>query len=199
MPSSSDVQRFLLHPKPKSWINALDDHPALQDKVNKSKDKENIPDAVIKERIPVLEASPVPDPAITETNEEEITIEDHDDIREHTETVYDKSELVTAIDNWMAKIINPDTIPWSGDEQGGNSLLRNDADKIDPFHNFDWSSVRSHKGRLMKLVSGACNRQGRLHGKVDIVFSSGEELSGTFYQGKRNGKCSIKCPEKRIR
>ena len=74
------------------------------------------------------------------------------------------------------------------------------AEKIDPFDNFDWNSGRSHKGRIMKIFAGnGYSRQGRLNGKIEIEFSSGEELSGVFYQGKRHGKCTIKSPEKGIR
>ena len=36
---NSDVQRFLDHPKPKSWLNALSDHPALTPKVQDEETK----------------------------------------------------------------------------------------------------------------------------------------------------------------
>ena len=34
--------------------------------------------------------------------------------------------------------------------------------------------------------------QGRLHGKVELSFSSGEEVEGTFYQGRREGVCRVR-------
>ena len=120
--SSSDVQRFLHHPKPKCWLNALENHPALQENVTKVKEIEDIPVVVAKNNILEEETTVFPEP--TENIEEEVTIEDHDDICDYAETIYDKSELVTAIDQWITKISNPDIIPWSEDELGGNTLLR---------------------------------------------------------------------------
>ena len=44
------------------------------------------------------------------------------------------------------------------------------AEKIDPFDNFDWNSGRSHKGRIMKIFAGnGYSRQCRLNGKIGLV------------------------------
>ena len=51
----------------------------------------------------------------------------------------------------------------------------------------------------MRLVSGGCSRQGRLHGRVELAFSSGEELRGVFSQGRRSGQCVVTSREKGIR
>ena len=51
----------------------------------------------------------------------------------------------------------------------------------------------------MRLVSGGCSRQGRLHGRVGLAFSSGEELRGVFSQGRRSGQCVVTSREKGIR
>ena len=61
------------------------------------------------------------------------------------------------------------------------------SDRLDPFYQFDWSHCWTHRGRAMTVLSGARNSQGRLHGKVSLLFSSGEEVEGTFVQGRREG------------
>ena len=51
----------------------------------------------------------------------------------------------------------------------------------------------------MRLVSGSCSRLGRLHGRVELEFSSGEELRGVFSQGRRSGPCVLSSKEKGLR
>ena len=43
----------------------------------------------------------------------------------------------------------------------------------------------------MRLVTGSCSRLGRLHGRVELEFSSGEEL--------RSGPCVLSSKEKGLR
>ena len=38
-----------------------------------------------------------------------------------------------------------------------------------------------------------------LHCQVELVLSSGEELSGVFCHGRRSGRCTVRSPAKGIR
>ena len=91
--NSEDVQRFLDHPKPKSWINALSDHPALASQRLPDKDvllniykRENK-----SEKLSQLTTEQKPEPLNDELNvevetDEEVTIEK--DTEETNETIF---------------------------------------------------------------------------------------------------------------
>ena len=201
---NSDVQRFLDHPKPKSWLTALADHPALT--ANKEDEETKIslckaPTKDIHEQTisNVVKELPIEVKAIVLPKKHEDIAEENEKVPDYYETVYEKHEVVNAIEQWIEKIFDHSQYPWEEHEYKENALLLDSAERLDPFHNFDWNSGRSHTGRLIKLLSGRYNNQGRLHGRVDLVFSSGEEISGVFYQGRRQGKCTIKSVNKGIR
>ena len=162
--NSEDVQRFLEHPKPKSWINALSDHPALS--VTSSKPCEHIllNDEIKHEETPKVEykllenvefETPLPEKeqhnADAEEDENDEYIDtDFEETLYGYETVYEKDELVGAIDEWMSRISDTLRVPWSDmDAMDSFPVLRSSI-KLDPFHQFDWSQGgRSHTGRLV--------------------------------------------------
>ena len=85
-----------------------------------------------------------------EENDDDIDDTDYEEIWEY-ETVYEKEELVGAIDEWMTKISDISKVPWTEkDAMDSFPVLRNSI-KLDPFHQFDWSQGgRSHTGRLVR-------------------------------------------------
>ena len=195
---SEHARLYLSQPKPKSWLTALTEHPALQSSSKKLPEvsKDDPPKETIKKfepRSPSVEL--IPAPPLEDSIVEQIDEEEDEDV----EIFYEKNEIVDVMDKWIKTISNPDQNPWSEKDQRSSGLTLKTNDNLDPFHNFDWNRSTSHKGRLMKLVLGSYNRQARLHGKVELVFSSGEEMSGTFYQGRRQGRCVVKSEGKGIR
>ena len=66
------------------------------------------------------------------------------------ETVYEKDELVGAIDEWMSRISDTSRVPWSDKDAMDSFPVLRSSIKLDPFHQFDWSQGgRSHTGRLV--------------------------------------------------
>ena len=66
------------------------------------------------------------------------------------ETVYEKDELVGAIDEWMLRISDTSRVPWSDKDAMDSFPVLRSSIKLDPFHQFDWSQGgRSHTGRLV--------------------------------------------------
>ena len=108
--------------------------------------------------------------------------------------MYERDEVVGVMDWWLGRVQEVSCVPWAAGEWEGSSLLLDTASRLDPLHNFDWENCRTHCGRVFRLRSGGRNSQGRLHGKVEVVFSSGEEVSGTFRQGRRHGHCQVTSP-----
>ena len=156
---SEHAQRYLDHPKPKSWLTALEDHPALstsnvQPPIRKTiphETVETIKVEFIKEKVPP-DANEVDQSSNPDDEEEE---------ENNFEKVYEKHEIISVIDKWIKAISNPDISPWSeGDLRNKSSLVLKPSEYLDPFHSFDWNRASSHKGRLMKLVFGSYNSQG---------------------------------------
>ena len=128
---------------------------------------------------------------VEEAEEKEVVEGVEEEVEEEMEVVevYERAEVLAAISSWLSLVSERSRAPWSegeGEERTG-PVLEQTAVRLDPFHQFDWTDCRTHRGRAMTVVSGARNRLGRLHGKMRLVFSSGEEVEGTFYQGRREG------------
>ena len=72
-----------------------------------------------------------------------------------------------------------------------HTLLRSGSkiDRVDPFYGFDWN--KSQTVRLFK-VKGGRDRTDKIHGKAEITFQNGDEVSGSYIHGQRNGYCVIK-------
>ena len=166
--NSEDVQRFLDHPKPKSWINALSDHPALASQ--RLPDKDVLLDIYKREnkseKLSQLTTEQKPEPLNDELNvettleetyevetDEEVTIEKDTEETNETweyETVYEKEELVGAIGQWLSKISDSSRAPWDDKDATDSFPVLRSSIKLDPFHQFDWSQTgRSHTGRLV--------------------------------------------------
>ena len=159
---SEDVQRFLEHPKPKSWINALSDHPALSVTSSRPCAHVHLNDEIKSEETPKVEnkveyeefETTLPEKeqynAEAEEDKKEYIDTDFEETLYGYETVYEKDELVGAIDEWMSRISDTLRVPWSDmDAMDSFPVLRSSI-KLDPFHQFDWSQGgRSHTGRLV--------------------------------------------------
>ena len=127
-----------------------------------------------------------------EVEEEEV----EDEVQEmEVVEVYDRAEVLDAISSWLLLVSDQSRAPWpEGEGEEMSAVLTHQSDRLDPFHSFQWSSSRTHRGRAMTVVGGSRNSQGRLHGKVLLAFSSGEEVEGTFYQGRREGWGRVRSP-----
>ena len=158
--NSEDVQRFLEHPKPKSWINALSDHPALSVPSSRPCAHVLLNDEIKSEEILKVENKleniqlETPLPEKEQNNAEEYENDEYIDTDfEETygyETVYEKDELVGAIDEWMSRISDTSRVPWSDKDAMDSFPVLRSSIKLDPFHQFDWSQGgRSHTGRLV--------------------------------------------------
>ena len=109
--------------------------------------------------------------------------------------VVEKSEFLHTYKSWIQKVEDFKTLPWKEYEASDHFFVWNKSDRVDPFHMFDWSKF--HPGRLFK-VSGKRDSKGRIHGKVEITFQNGEEVTGSFLHGQRNGVCFIRSRNKGI-
>ena len=159
--NSEDVQRFLEHPKPKSWINALSDHPALSISSSRFSSHVHLNDANKCEQIIKTEndeqvtrhlVKPLPEieqPSVDDQENDEIIDADFEETWEY-ETVYEKEELVGAIDEWTLRISDASRVPWTDQDAMDSSPVLRSSLKLDPFHQFDWGQGgRSHTGRLV--------------------------------------------------
>ena len=61
------------------------------------------------------------------------------------ETVYEKDELVGAIDEWISRISDTSRVPWSDKDAMDSFPVLRSSIKLDPFH----QGGRSHTGRLV--------------------------------------------------
>ena len=191
--------------KPRNWLTALHDHPALLEKRKVDSNGavtipqphphrlplENISNEIV-ETVncqPVIEG-PKEQTEVAEENPEE----ESEDFGEEIVEVYERDEVVSCLCWWLGLVRERSSVLWADWECGGSDLLLDTAQRLDPLHYFDWANTATHSGRVMRLLSGSRNSQGRLHGKVEVVFSSGETLSGTFYQGRREGECRVSSP-----
>ena len=158
--NSEDVQRFLEHPKPKSWINALSDHPALLIPSSRPCAHVLLNDEIKSEEILKVEnklenvqlETPLPEKEQDNAEEDENDEYIDTDFEETYgyETVYEKDELVGAIDEWMSRISDTSRVPWSDKDAMDSFPVLRSSIKLDPFHQFDWSQGgRSHTGRLV--------------------------------------------------
>ena len=131
------------------------DHPALQsrpceDVLLKDSSKETLKDEVIKLTVDFDQPLSGKEPSNVEEEENDDDIDTDLEETWEYETVYEKEELVGAIDEWMTKISDISKVPWTDrDVMDSFPVLRNSI-KLDPFHQFDWSQGgRSHTGRLV--------------------------------------------------
>ena len=98
-----------------------------------------------KKPLPDIEQPNVED----QENDEIIDAADFEETWEY-ETVYEKEELVGAIDEWISRISDSARVPWSDQEATDSFPVLRSSLKLDPFHQFDWSQGgRSHTGRLV--------------------------------------------------
>ena len=222
-PSTSSTSRrydsghlliFLNQPKPRrNWLTALEDHPALRERrklptnyaVRDPEPQlhylplENI-SRKTDETVHTVQASDRdPDPELPEPEplkEPEVIVEaeDEPDVGEEEVEVYERDEVVSCLSWWLDLVRGSSSLLWDDWESEGSDLLLDTAQRVDPLHYFDWNNSRTHRGRVMRILSGGRNSQGRLHGKVEVVFSSGESLSGRFYEGRREGECVVSSP-----
>ena len=121
---------------------------------------------------------------------EEQETEDH-----KTEDAIEKYELANVFKEWLSGAQNDQKLPWTETDAEDSFFVWSRSDRVDPFHGFDWS--KSQTGRLFKVHGGRDGR-GRIHGKAEILFQNGEEVCGTFFHGRRQGRCIIKSLPKGI-
>ena len=86
---------------------------------------------------------------VEEEESDDDTETDYEETWEY-ETVYEKEDLVGAIDDWLKKICDTSKVPWTEKDAIDSFPVLRDSNKLDPFHQFDWSQGgRSHTGRLV--------------------------------------------------
>ena len=139
----------------------MSEHPALSISSSRHCARVQLNDANKNEEIfktrneePVTEQSkkPLPDieqPNVEDQENDEIIDADFEETWEY-ETVYEKEELVGAIDEWISRISDSARVPWSDQDAMDSFPVLRSSLKLDPFHQFDWSQGgRSHTGRLV--------------------------------------------------
>ena len=203
---SDDVLTFFNQPKPRrNWLTAREDHPALIENRKVENTDFVAPQQTLLSDVQIPKISHEPDSDETSSSyiepQQPPELDAAVDVDEHTDDqlaelveVYERDEVVGVMDWWLGRVQEVSSVPWAAGEWEGSSLLLDTASRLDPLHNFDWENCRTHCGRVFRLRSGGRNSQGRLHGKVEVVFSSGEEVSGTFRQGRRHGHCQVTSP-----
>ena len=119
--------------------------------------------------------------------------EDFDSHKE--EEAIEKYDLVKVLEKWFCEVEDIKKLPWDETNAADNFFVWSKSDRVDPFHGFDWTKPQT--GRLFKVKGGKDSR-GKIHGKAEIIFQNGEEVSGMFMHGRRNGKCIVRSPPKGI-
>ena len=103
------------------------------------------------------------------------------------EDVIERYELSQVFQKWLHDAENPDRLPWNESDAPEHFFVWSKSDRVDPFHGFDWN--KSQTGRLFKVKGGRDSR-GKIHGKAEITFQNGEEVSGSYIHDQRNGYCA---------